>query len=220
MIKSATLQFLKQVSENNNRDWFAEHKAEYEAARADVLAFTALLIPELAAIDKAFPKDTQAKSCVLRIYRDVRFSKDKLPYKTNFGIFFAVNGKSGTEPGYYINLQPANCFFAAGYWMPDAVSLKSIREEIDYNADEFLGIIQAKTFTDLFELSKEDTLKTSPKGYPSDHPLIDILKLKSFNGIYHLPDTAFFKPSIVNKLKTAFESIYPFILFLRTAVEH
>jgi uncharacterized protein (TIGR02453 family) len=220
MIKAASLQFIKQVSENNNREWFAEHKAEYEAARADVLAFTALLIPELAAIDKDFPKGTHAKSCIMRIYRDVRFSKDKSPYKTNFGIFFAVHGKSGAEPGYYINLQPGNCFFAAGYWMPDTASLKSIREEIDYNTEEFLGIIQAKSFTDLFEISKEDTLKTSPKGYPNDHPMIDILKLKSFNGIYRLPDEAFIKPGIVNKLKTAFESIYPFILFLRTAVEH
>jgi uncharacterized protein (TIGR02453 family) len=104
--------------------------------------------------------------------------------------------------------------------MPDAAALKSIREEIDYNADEFLGIIQAKSFTKLFEISKEDTLKNAPKGYQVDHPLIDILKLKSFNGIYHLPDEAFLKSSIVNKLKTAFESIYPFILFLRTAVEH
>jgi uncharacterized protein (TIGR02453 family) len=220
MIKPATLHFIKQVSENNNREWFAEHKEEYEAARADVLAFTALLIPELAAIDKAFPKDTEAKNCVLRIYRDVRFSKDKVPYKTNFGIFFAVHGKAGTEPGYYINLQPGNCFFAAGYWMPDAASLKNIREEIDYNADEFLEIIQAKEFTKLFEISKEDTLKNAPKGYQTDHPMIEYLKLKSFNGIQRLPDKAFFEPGIVNKLKTAFESIYPFILFLRTAVEH
>jgi uncharacterized protein (TIGR02453 family) len=220
MIKPATLRFIKEVSKNNNREWFADHKAEYEAARADVISFAELLIPELAKIDKAFPKDTQAKSCVLRIYRDVRFSKDKLPYKTNFGIFFAVRGKAGAEPGYYINLEPGNCFFAAGYWMPAAEDLKSIREEIDYNTDEFLKIIEAKSFKDLFQISREDTLKNAPKGYQIDHPQIDLLKLKSFNGIYHLPDTAFQKPDIVDKLKTAFESIYPFILFLRTAVEH
>jgi uncharacterized protein (TIGR02453 family) len=220
MIKPATLDFIKQVSKNNNREWFAEHKADYEAARADVLAFIELLIPVLASIDTAFPKDTQAKSCLLRIYRDVRFSKDKSPYKTNFGVFFAVHGKTGAEPGYYINLEPGNCFFAAGYWMPDAASLKNIREEIDYNSDEFLKIIEAERFKNLFEISKEDTLKNAPKGYPLDHPLIDLLKLKSFNGILRLPDQAFIKPTIVDKLKTAFESIYPFILFLRTAVEH
>lgn len=220
MIKPATLQFIKQVARNNNREWFALHKDDYETARADVLAFISVLIPELATIDKAFPKDTQAKSCLLRIYRDVRFSKDKSPYKTNFGIFFAVHGKTGTEPGYYINIEPGNCFFAAGYWMPDAAALKSIREEIDYNTDEFLKIIKAEAFTDLFEISREDSLKNAPKGYQTDHPMIDILKLKSFNGIYRLPDEAFYKPSIVSKLKTAFESIYPFILFLRTAVEH
>jgi uncharacterized protein (TIGR02453 family) len=156
----------------------------------------------------------------LRIYRDVRFSKEKIPYKTNFGIFFAVRGKAGTEPGYYINLEPSNCFFAAGYWQPDAEAIKSIREEIDYNQEEFLKITEAKSFTSLFSISRVDTLKTAPKGYPKEHPLIDILKLKSFNVIYHLEDKEFFKPTIVRKLKTAFESVYPFILFLRTAVEH
>jgi uncharacterized protein (TIGR02453 family) len=220
MIKPETLQFLKAVSDNNNREWFAEHKPEFEAAKADVIAFISILVPELAAVDPAFPKDTVPAKCLLRIYRDVRFSKDKVPYKTNMGIFFAVRGKAGTEPGYYINLEPSNCLFAAGYWQPDAAALKSIREEIDYNQEEFLTITQAESFTSVFSIGKEDTLKTAPKGYPKEHPLIDVLKLKSFTAIYHLDDKDFFKPTIVKKLKTAFESIYPFILFLRTAVEH
>lgn len=219
MIKPETLKFIKDVAQNNNREWFAEHKAEYEAARADVLKFIGLLIPLLADTDPAFSRETQPKNCLLRIYRDVRFSKDKSPYKTNFGIFFAVHGKTGTEPGYYINVEPGNCFFAAGYWQPDAANLKKIREEIDYNAQDFLDVIGAKGFKDIFELSREDSLKTSPKGYPADHPMIDVLKLKSFSAITHIPDDAFLKPSIVNKLKTAFETIHPFILFLRTAVD-
>jgi uncharacterized protein (TIGR02453 family) len=219
MIKPETLAFIKNVSQNNNREWFAEHKPEYEAARADVLEFIALLIPMLADTDPAFPRDTQPKNCLLRIYRDVRFSKDKSPYKKNFGIFFAVHGKSGTEPGYYINLEPGNCFFAAGYWQPNAADLRKIREEIDYNAQSFLDIIGKKGFKGTFELDREDSLKAAPKGYSADHPLIDILKLKSFSAISHIDDKAFFKPSIVGKLKTDFESIYPFIIFLRTALD-
>jgi uncharacterized protein (TIGR02453 family) len=220
MIKPETLKFIKDVSENNNREWFAEHKAEFEAAKADALAFIAILIPELSAVDPAYPKDTPPGKCLLRIYRDVRFSKEKIPYKTNFGIFFAVHGKAGTEPGYYINLEPSNCFFAAGYWQPDAAAIKSIREEIDYNQEEFLKITEAKSFTSHFTIGREDSLKTAPKGYPKDHPLIDVLKLKSFTAFSKMEDKEFFKPTIVKKLKTAFESVYPFILFLRTAVEH
>jgi uncharacterized protein (TIGR02453 family) len=219
MIKPETLKFVKDVSQNNDRAWFAEHKSEYEEAKDDVTAFIALLIPILADADPAFPRETQPKNCLMRIYRDVRFSKNKAPYKTNMGIFFTPHGKSGNEPGYYINLEPGNCFFAAGYWQPDASDLKKIREEIDYNAQDFLDIIADKGFNKDFQLSREDSLKTAPKGYPADHPMIDVLKLKSFTTTMRIADDAFFKPTIVKQFKTAFETVYPFIKFLRTAVD-
>ncbi|TKC07531.1 DUF2461 domain-containing protein [Pedobacter frigoris] len=218
MIKSDTLSFITDVAQNNNREWFAEHKARYETAKADVLAFVDQLIPQLAAADPEFSVDTQAKKCLLRIYRDVRFSKNKDPYKNNYGIYFAVKGKNVNEPGYYLHIQPGGCFFAAGVWMPEAADLKKIREEIDYNTSEFLDIINAKKFKDLFQLSKEDTLKNAPKGYETDHPHIELLKLKSFIATFPIKDEEFLKPGIVDKLKTAFEAVYPFIVFLRNAV--
>lgn len=218
MIKPETLQFIKELSENNDRNWFAARKAEYEAARADVLAFISQLIPLLASVDPAFPKDSPAKRHLMRIYRDIRFSKDKRPYKNNFGIYFSINGKGGNEPGYYINISPGNCFFAGGYWMPDAADLKKIREEIDYNQEGFLAIIENKQFSGIFKLDEEDTLKKAPKGYPADHPLIDVLKLKSFSAIYPIDDQSFSRPDILEKLRFAFEQIYPFILFLRAAI--
>ncbi|MNL29360.1 hypothetical protein D3C87_1510410 [compost metagenome] len=156
---------------------------------------------------------------MLRIYRDVRFSKNKDPYKNNYGIFFAVKGKGVNEPGYYLHIQPGACFFAAGFWMPEAADLKKIREEIDYNTSEFLDIIAAKDFKNTFQLSQEDKLKKAPKGYETDHPQIEILKLKSFIATFPIKDEEFFKPEIVNKLKNAFKSVYPFIVFLRNAVE-
>ena len=219
MIKTETLTFITDVAANNNREWFAENKERYEAAKADVLAFVDQLIPQLAAADPEFSADTPSKKCLLRIYRDVRFSKNKDPYKNNYGIFFAVKGKGVNEPGYYLHIQPGACFFAAGFWMPPAPELKKIREEIDYNTSDFLDIINEKNFKNTFQLSQEDKLKKAPKGYETDHPQIELLKLKSFIATFPIKDEEFLKPAIVNKLKTAFESVYPFILFLRKAVD-
>ncbi|ETZ19596.1 DUF2461 domain-containing protein [Pedobacter sp. V48] len=218
MIKPETLAFIKDVAQNNNREWFAENKGRYEIAKADVLAFIDQLIPKLAAIDPEFPIDTPAKKCLLRIYRDVRFSKNKDPYKNNFGISFSIKGSNIHGPGYYLHIQPGECFLGAGFWMPDAPVLKSIREEIDYNTSEFLSIIDEERFKNTFTLSQEDTLKNAPKGYDIDHPQIEFLKLKSFIAVCPLRDDEFLKSGIVDKLKTAFESVYPFILFLRNAV--
>ncbi|WP_316746403.1 DUF2461 domain-containing protein [Pedobacter gandavensis] len=218
MIKPETFAFITDVARNNNREWFAEHKARYESAKEDVLAFVDQLIPVLAGIDPHFSIDTPAKKCLLRIYRDVRFSKNKDPYKNNFGISFNIKGTGIHGPGYYLHLQPGECFLGAGFWMPEAPVLKKIREEIDYNGSEFLDLIHAKSFESTFKLSKEDTLKNAPKGYELDHPQIEFLKLKSFVAVCPLPDKAFLQPGIVDQLKTAFESVYPFILFLRNAV--
>ncbi|WP_214227001.1 DUF2461 domain-containing protein [Pedobacter sp. B4-66] len=218
MIKPETLVFITNVAQNNNREWFAENKNRYEIAKADVLAFIDQLIPKLAAIDPEFSIDTPAKKCLLRIYRDVRFSKNKDPYKNNFGISFNIKGSDIHGPGYYLHIQPGECFLGAGFWMPEASVLKSVREEIDYNTSEFLSIIEAKNFKNIFSLSEEDKLKKAPKGYETDHPQIELLKLKSFIAICPLKDDEFLKPEIVDKLKTAFESVYPFILFLRNAV--
>ncbi|MBE9598967.1 DUF2461 domain-containing protein [Pedobacter sp. MC2016-24] len=218
MIQPETLAFITDVANNNNREWFAEHKDRYEVAKADVLQFVEKLIPLLAAADPEFSVETSAKKCLLRIYRDVRFSKNKDPYKNNYGISFAVKGKGVNEPGYYLHIQPGSCFFGAGFWMPEAADLKKIREEIDYNTSEFLEIIEARSFKNTFQLSQEDKLKKAPKGYESDHPQIELLKLKSFIATFPIKDEEFFKPAIVNQLKNAFESVYPFILFLRKAV--
>lgn len=216
MIKQETLDFLAAVAENNNREWFAEHKELYEDARADVISFVEALIPLLADTDPTFPLETQAKKCVMRIYRDVRFSKNKAPYKNNFGISFKQNKDS--SPEYYLHLQPGKSFFAAGYWMPEAAHLKSIREEIDYNTSEFLEIIEEPEFNRLFKLSTEDTLKKAPKGYDVGHPQIELLKLKSYIATFPITDKELLKPTINNQLKQAFTGIYPFVQFLKKAI--
>jgi uncharacterized protein (TIGR02453 family) len=214
MIKRETLAFLTELVENNNREWFALHKERYETAKADVLAFIAELIPVLSAVDPE--TQTEPKKCLMRIYRDIRFSKNKSPYKNNYGISFAIKGNKGPE--YYLHLQPGKSFFAGGYWMPEAADLKNIREEIDYNTSEFLEIIGAEPFSSIFTMSKEDTLKKAPKGYDPSHPQIELLKLKSYIASFPISDEELFKPSIVNHLKKAFEGVYPFVQFLKRAV--
>lgn len=214
MIKQETLAFLTEIVENNNREWFALNKDRYETAKADVLAFIDELIPVLSKVDPE--TQTEAKKCLMRIYRDIRFSKNKAPYKNNYGISFSIKGNKGPE--YYLHLQPGKSFFAGGYWMPEAADLKNIREEIDYNTSEFLEIIQAKSFASQFKLSTEDSLKKAPKGYDPAHPQIELLKLKSYIATIPISDEELFKPTIVNHLKKAFEGVYPFVQFLKRAV--
>ncbi|RZL57824.1 MAG: DUF2461 domain-containing protein, partial [Pedobacter sp.] len=141
MLKKSTFNFLRELVENNNREWFAKNKHLYEDAKLDLFALTAPLIKELSALDPEFSAETEPKKCLLRIYRDVRFSLNKDPYKKNYGIAFDVKGYGPTTPSYYLHLEPNNCFFGAGFWMPESKVVKSIREEIDYSGDEFLEVI-------------------------------------------------------------------------------
>lgn len=218
-MKKTTLDFLRELATNNNREWFAKNKHLYEQAKSDLFALIAPLIKAFSSIDPQFSADTEPKKCLLRIYRDVRFSANKDPYKKNYGIAFDVKGYGPTTPAYYLHLEPKNCFFGVGFWMPESKVLKSIREEIDYNGEEFLEIINDKTYQAIFSLSKEDTLKKAPKGYEIEHPMIDYLKLKSFISIYHLKEEELYKEDIEEKLIKAFKVIQPFILFLRKAVD-
>ncbi|MES2417221.1 MAG: DUF2461 domain-containing protein [Bacteroidota bacterium] len=217
MLNPKTLNFLTDLTKNNNREWFAEHKYRYEEAKADLFPFIARLIKEFSAIDPQYAADTEPKKALMRIYRDVRFSKNKDPYKNNYGIAFDVRGYGPHTPSYYLHIQPGNCFFGVGFWQPEATVLKMIREEIDYNTSEFLDVINAESFKNLYRLSKEDTLKNAPKGYEITHPQIAFLKLKSFIAIYPLSDEDFFKPTIINKLTIAFKNVQPFVAFLRKA---
>lgn len=213
-----TLEFLENVAQNNNREWFNENKATYEVAREDVISLVKALLPEIAKIDPLISPDADPKKCIMRIYRDVRFSKNKDPYKTNFGIWFSALGKGGNEPGYYIHIQPGNSFLAGGYWMPEAPHLKLIRQEIDYNSSEFLEIIQDKKFAAQFELSSENKLKKAPKGYDPEDPNIELLKLKSYEVLKAIPDQELLADNLIKQVTSSFQLIYPLVTFLRNAI--
>ncbi|RZL18337.1 MAG: DUF2461 domain-containing protein, partial [Pedobacter sp.] len=189
-----------------------------EEAKADVLNLVAAIIPELAKIDPMISAETDPKKSLLRIYRDVRFSKNKDPYKNNFGIWFSSKSKGADGPGYYLHIQPGKSFIAGGYWMPQAEDLKLIRQEIDYNIDEFKEIISNKDFKKNFTLGTSNALKNAPKGYDPTDPNIEYLKLKSFEATTTLGDEEFFKPALVNKLISSFATIQPLVAFLRNAI--
>jgi len=218
MLKKETLSFIKDVAENNNREWFAANKDVYEAAKEDALALAAAIIPELAKIDPILSAEADPKKTLLRIYRDVRFSKNKDPYKNNYGMWFSTK-KGGNEPGYYLHIQPGKSFIAGGYWMPDVPHLKLIRQEIDYNIGDFKEIINEKDFKKNFKLGVDNALKNAPKGYDPADPNIEFLKLKSFEATMKIDDEEFFKPKLVNKLISSFKTVQPLVAFLRNAIE-
>ena len=219
MIKSQTLQFLSDLSANNNREWFALNKARHDEARQNVLDFVSEVIKGLAKADPEIPLNLDAKDCVMRIYRDIRFSLDKTPYKSNFGAGISPFGKNFNGPGYYLHISPEECFVAAGCWMPEKDHLKLIRQEIDYNSSEFKEILaNLKSANIKSHLETDHKLKTAPKGYPADHAEIEYLKLKSFTVILPLKPSDLTKPDAVKKVVNGLASFVHFVAFLRNAV--
>ncbi len=175
------LKFLQTLSKNNNRDWFEKNKSAYLTAKENFDEFLSRLLQELIKLDEGLA-GLNPKKLAFRIYRDVRFSKDKRPYKVNLGAGLSPAGKMIQEPGYYIHIEPGNkSLLAGGLYNPDAVNLAKIRQEIDYNAEPFLALLHDRKFRKIFStLDDFDKLKTAPKGYPKDHPHLELLKHKSF----------------------------------------
>ena len=219
MIKPETFDFLKDLAENNNREWFQDNKARHDEARSNVLGFVGELIDGLSRIDKTVTADLDPKTCVMRIYRDVRFSLDKTPYKTNFGAGISQKGKNFNGPGYYLHVHSEESFIAGGCWMPESDMLKSIRQEIDYSGNDFRAIVASEKFKNYFgEPDQEYKLKTIPKGYPSDHPDMEYLKLKSFTFTHTLNPKELASPDAAKNVLEGFELLHPFMNFLRNAI--
>ncbi|MFW5822210.1 MAG: DUF2461 domain-containing protein [Tangfeifania sp.] len=173
------LQFLQELSENNNREWFNENRKRYEESREKILFLTDIFINEIRKFD---PEITpmNPKDCMFRIFRDVRFSKDKRPYKTNFGSFIAKGGRKSIYPGYYFHIEPTGSFIGGGIYMPAAGPLKAIRSHIEKHPEEFLAIINDPDFKAFFPEMMDHKLKTAPRGVDKDHPFIDLLRYKSY----------------------------------------
>jgi len=218
MLQQSTLDFLKALKKNNNREWFEKNRTKYESAKDDYNDFVAALIPELAKVNPALA-GLEVKDCVFRIYRDVRFSKNKVPYKTNMGAYFAQGGKKSVRAGFYIQVEPGACFMAGGCWMPQAPELKAIRQEIDYNLTDLNKILSAKTFKSQFKGLSDFKLKTTPKGYTADNPGIDFIRQTSFIVETGIDDRACTQKDFVKKCVAVYKTMYPYLQFLNRAMD-
>jgi len=212
------LKFLKDIAKNNNREWFEKNKSKYLDAKESFENFLELLHNELIKFDEKLA-GLNPRKLGFRIYRDVRFSKDKRPYKVNMGAGFSPGGKMVQEPGYYMHIEPGKSFVAAGIYMPDSANLAKIRQEIDYNSKAFLKILNDKKFKKYFSgLDDFDRVKTAPKGYPKDHPQIELLKNKSFIVSHNFSDTQVKDKKFAKQVSEVCKAVKPLNDFLREAI--
>ena len=219
MLQLSTLKFLKEQQKNNNRPWFEAHRKQYELAKEDFLLLTEKLITGIGAFDKPIAL-LKAKECTFRINRDVRFSKNKSPYKNNIAGYFNRKGKKGNGAGYYLHIEPGKSFAAGGIWMPEPKDLIKIRQEIDYSFDDWKKIISNQSFKKTFaEGIKGEALVRPPKGYEEDNPAIQYLKQKSFIVSKPFTDTEVQSKTFVKEVANTFKAMKPMLDFLNAAVE-
>lgn len=214
-MQSSTLQFLRNLEKNNNREWFNENKTLYQEAQQDVISFVEKLIEEMADFDEEMGK-LEAKKSVFRIYRDTRFSKDKTPYKTNFGAGLGM-GKGNKISGYYLHIEPGKSFLAGGVYKPEPSVLKTIRQEISAFGDEFKAILEQDEFRNYFRgLSVEDKLKKVPQGFEKDDKMAEYLKLKHFIVTHPISDEQLLSENAVKEFTKIFKAMKPLNDFLQT----
>ncbi len=220
MLQPATIKFLAQLKRNNNKLWFDAHKEKYLDAKADFEELVKQIISEFGKTDPDIGT-LQYKSCVFRIYRDIRFSKNKTPYKTHFAARFARGGREVHFPCYYLHIEPGGLSeFGGGIWHPANAELKKVRQEIDYNFNEFRSIIRSKGFIKLFgDLNREDGLARAPQGYEEENPAIEYLKLKSYFAGSLVDDDVLISDTLLKKITSAFTGIKPMIDFLCRALD-
>lgn len=222
MLQTSTLQFLKQLKKSNNKEWFYANRKMYEASKADFASSVQNVIEVFSKTDITLSSLT-AKDCLFRINRDIRFAKDKSPYKTNMGAYINAAGKKSMTAGYYLHISPGESFVGGGMYQPDAEALKKLRQEIDYNFKEFNGIINTKKFKTFYTngLNKEGDVSLSrpPKGYDENNPAIGFLKLKSIVAMAPLTDAQLTDKKFTSIVVKAFETLHPLVVFLNNAIE-
>lgn len=221
MLQQSTLQFLSNLKKNNTKEWFDANKKLYENAKQDFLQLTTDVLNGISTVDTTL-SHLEPKKCIFRINRDVRFSKDKSPYKTNFGMSISKAGKTSFAAGYYFHLEPEQCFMGGGIYMPMPDEVNKIRQEIDYCYTDFKKIITNKKFIETYktiETSAEYSLVRAPKGYDENNPAIQYIKLKSWIATTPVANADITNKNLVKQIVTAFTTLMPLINFINKAVE-
>lgn len=220
MLKKETLQFLEDLKANNNREWFLDNKKRYEAFKTDIHQLTADFLDAMKPMDPSLEM-LEVKNCTFRINRDIRFSKDKSPYKSHVGIWMSSGAKGLNRSGYYIQIEKGACFIAGGLYCPEAQDLKKMRKEIEFFHDDLESILNEKTFKKEFvdfDRNEKNTLKNPPRGYEKDHPAIELLKLKSFESSHKFDIAELTKKDFVKVMSKKLILLKPLNDFINRAL--
>jgi len=218
MISKESLKFLDDLKKNNNRDWFQLQKVRYDSYKKEYYQLVQDFLDDMKSKDESL-RNLEVKNCVFRVNRDIRFTKDKSPYKTHMGIWMSPGTKNTNLAGYYIHIEKGASFIAAGVYSPENDDLKKIRKEIAFFYDELETIVNDKKFKDAFgELDRNNSLKNAPKDFEKDHPAIEFLKLKSFTASEKIDDKLLSDPDFVKKISEKLILLKPLMQFLNRAL--
>jgi len=210
-VKKETIDFLKTLSKNNNRDWFNAHKDKYLQAHENIIAFADALLNEMNKHDKI--EASSGKESLFRIYRDVRFSKDKTPYSCRFSGGFQRATKK-LRGGYYFHIEPGNSFLAGGFWGPEPADLQRIRQDIDLNYKDWNKMLKDKTLVKTFKILEGEKVSSAPRGYAKDHPAIELLKLKQYILRNRFTDKEVLSPTFLKTVNDTFKKMRPFLNYM------
>lgn len=212
------LDFLKQLAANNNREWFQAHREVYLSVQKDFEELLAAAIARISLFDDTV-SHVQPHDCTYRIYRDVRFSSDKSPYKTHIGGYINARGKKSNHCGYYIHLEPDNCLLAGGSWCMPPSMLKAVRRSVFDNIDEYRSIVEDPDFKRYFPVVGEERLKTVPKGFPKDFPYAEYLKCKDYTVSCRIPDSFYDNPDFLDDMAKVFYQLKRFADFTNYTID-
>jgi uncharacterized protein (TIGR02453 family) len=221
MLTKESLQFLDDLKANNNRDWFQDNKKRYEIFKKDYHQLVSDFLDAMKPLDSSLEL-LQVKDCTFRINRDIRFSKDKSPYKAHLGVWLSSGAKGANRSGYYVHIEKGASFIAGGFYSPDSEELKKVRKEIAFFYDDLEGILKEENFKKEFgslDINENNSLKSMPRGYEKDHPAIEFLKLKSFTVSQKYDISEVTKKDFVAKMSQKLITLKPFNEFINRALE-
>lgn len=211
--------FLRDIAVHNDREWFQANRNEWDDAKVEFENFMAAVIGRISIFDETV-RHIRPQDCMYRIYRDIRFSSDKSPYKRHIGGYINSKGKKSAHSGYYIHLEVDNCMLCSGSLCVTGEMLKALRRSVYDNMDEYRAIVEDKAFKKYFPTIGFEHLKTAPKGYPKDYPYIDYLKCKDYSVCMPVPDHFFSEPDFLEKLDDIFKQMKRLNDFLNETIDN
>ncbi|SHM58817.1 DUF2461 domain-containing protein [Flavobacterium saccharophilum] len=221
MLTKESLQFLDDLKKNNNRDWFQDNKKRYEIFKKDYHQLVSDFLDAMKPLDPSLEL-LEVKNCTFRINRDIRFSKDKSPYKAHLGVWMSSGAKGANRSGYYVHIEKGASFIAGGFYSPEAADLKKVRKEIAFFHDDLEAILADKNFKKEFgslDINETNSLKSMPRGYEKDHPAIAFLKLKSFTATQKYDISEVTQKDFVSKMSKKLIALKPLNEFINRALE-